>query len=43
MNCIRPITSGQSKRWSAAPMTYESKEKLKTVIIISTNLVKYMY
>lgn len=39
INNIRPIKSGQSKRWSAAPMTYESKEKLKTVIIIIINLI----
>jgi len=30
----RPAASGQSKRWSAAPMIHEPKEKLRTVITI---------
>lgn len=30
---LRPPASGQSKRWSAAPMIHDPKEKLRTVIM----------
>lgn len=35
----KPIMTGQSKRWSAAPMIHDPKDKLRTVTITYLNII----